>query len=208
MRRTRRGRDGERGQGLVEFAMIVPVFMLILLGLLELGFVFDHVLTISYATREGARTGAALANGAKLADCNDVDKYVVAAVERVLDSPGSPIEADLSRVTQIRIFKATSAGAETSAVNVWVPGAGPSVDGKQLSYRAQSTSWASCGSARNNQTRQPRLDRRRDPIHVPGRHPAGRRHAVLRRARLGHASRLGSDGHGPQPAATEGRRCP
>jgi hypothetical protein len=155
MRWTRRDRDGERGQGLVEFAMIVPVFMLILLGLLELGFAFDHVLTLSYATREGARTGAALANGAKLADCGDVDKYVVAAVERVLDSPGSPIEADLSRVTQIRIFKATGAGAETSAVNVWVPGAGPSVDGKQLSYRSQSTTWSSCGSSRNNQTASP-----------------------------------------------------
>ena len=46
--------------------MIVPLFMLILLGLLELGFVFDHLLTISYATREGARTGAALADGGKL----------------------------------------------------------------------------------------------------------------------------------------------
>ena len=95
-------RDGERGQSLVEFSMIVPLFLLFLLGLLEFGMVFDHVLTISYATREGARTGAALANGSKMADeslgtCSDVDSYVVAAVERVLDSPGSPVHGDLSQ---------------------------------------------------------------------------------------------------------------
>ena len=43
--------------------MLVPVFLLILLGLLEFGFVFDHAMTINYATREGARSGAAFAPG-------------------------------------------------------------------------------------------------------------------------------------------------
>ena len=56
-------RRSERGQGLVEFAMLVPVFMVLLLGLLEFGFVFDHGMTINYATREGARSGAAFAQG-------------------------------------------------------------------------------------------------------------------------------------------------
>ena len=37
--------------------------MLILFGMLEFGFVFSHNLTLQYATREGARTGALLANG-------------------------------------------------------------------------------------------------------------------------------------------------
>ena len=142
------GRAGEQGQSLVEFSMVVPVFMLFLLGLLEFGFVFDHVLTISYATREGARTGAALANGSKLSDCNDVDSYVVAAVERVLDSPGSPIQGGLTQVSSIHIYKATSTGAESGFVNVWEPGAGPTVDGKQLSFRQTSFGWSEC--TRNN----------------------------------------------------------
>ena len=124
-------RAGERGQSLVEFSMIVPLFLLFLLGLLEFGMVFDHVLTISYATREGARTGAALANGSKMADeslgtCSDVDSYVVAAVERVLDSPGSPVHGDLADVNQIRIYKATATGTEVGPVNVWTPDPVPS----------------------------------------------------------------------------------
>lgn len=143
--------DGQRGQSLVEFSMIVPVFMLILLGLVELGFAFDHVLTISYASREGARTGAALADGSKLADCTTVDDYVIAAVERVLESAGSPV--DVSRVTEIRIFKATSTGAEGTAVNVWRQGNGPTVDGKQLRFARVSGNWAQC--SRNNAISNP-----------------------------------------------------
>ena len=53
----------QRGQGLVEFAMLVPVFVLLLLGMLEFGFVFDHTMTLGYATREGARSGAAFGGG-------------------------------------------------------------------------------------------------------------------------------------------------
>jgi TadE-like protein len=151
-------RRGERGQSLVEFSMIVPLFLLFLLGLLEFGMVFDHVLTISYASREGARTGAALANGSKMADeslgtCSDVDSYVVAAVERVLDSPGSPVHGDLSDVSQIRIYKATSTGTESGPVNVWTPGSGPTIDGKDLSFSRSSYGWDSC--TRNNKTSNP-----------------------------------------------------
>ena len=58
-----RGAARSPGQGLVEFADVVPVFVLLLLGMLEFGFAFSHHLTLEYATREGARVGAALANG-------------------------------------------------------------------------------------------------------------------------------------------------
>ncbi len=46
-----------RGQSLVEFAVSVPVFVMLLFGMLEFGFAFSHNLTLEYATREGARTG-------------------------------------------------------------------------------------------------------------------------------------------------------
>ena len=55
---------------MVEIAYVVPLFMFILLGILEFGFVFNHHLTLEYATREGARAGAALADGTvKDANC-------------------------------------------------------------------------------------------------------------------------------------------
>jgi hypothetical protein len=151
----RRRRDGERGQSLVEFAFIVPVFMIFLLGMLEFGFAFDHLLTLNYASREGARVGAALADGSKLPDCNDVDKYVVAAVERVLKSDGSPIKGDLTRVSSIKIFQATSAGVQSGGfVNTWVPGSSTLPDGTALSFALQGgTGWTQC--TRDNTTAHP-----------------------------------------------------
>ncbi len=55
LRRVRSGRaDHERGQGLVEFALVLPLLAFLLFGLLDLG----RAVYISNATSEGAREGA------------------------------------------------------------------------------------------------------------------------------------------------------
>jgi len=155
---SRRGRVRERGQGLVEFAMIVPVFMLLLLGMLEFGFVFDHTLTIQYASREGARVGSALANGGGKLGCDTgespnwttVDPLVIAAVTRVLTSPGSRVTVDA--IPTIQIYEADPNGQELGPVNVWVyaPGAGPEVDGKKLDFKESSVGWRACERSNGN----------------------------------------------------------
>lgn len=143
----RRLRGDTRGQSMVEMAMVLPLLLLLVLGTLEFGMIFDHHLSLEYATREGARTGSALANaGGDAADCAEVDPQIVAAVQRVLDSPGSDI--DLSQVTQIRIYKSQADGSETAgSVNVWTytPGAGPVVSGQALDFSGPgSPSWPAC----------------------------------------------------------------
>ncbi len=111
-------RRRQGGQGLVEFALLVPVFLLILLAMLEFGFAFSHNMTLQYATREGARAGAAAADGSmKDSSCvnsstgvlqafasSDVDPLVIAAVQRVLKSPGSMI--DMAQVASVTIYQA------------------------------------------------------------------------------------------------------
>jgi len=55
-------RADERGQTLIEFAIVLPVFMLIVFGLVDVGrFVYTNA-TLSQAAREGARLAAAEAN--------------------------------------------------------------------------------------------------------------------------------------------------
>jgi Flp pilus assembly protein TadG len=65
-------RDASRGQTLVEFALVIPVFLAILFGLVDLGrfVVTDNVL--SQAAREGARLAAVEASwiGSSDASCN------------------------------------------------------------------------------------------------------------------------------------------
>jgi hypothetical protein len=166
--RALRGREGRRGQGLVEFSILLPVFLFILLGMLEFGLAFDHTLTLNYASREGARVGSALAlgpDGICSTPANDpsrraVDQNIVSAVERVLISDGSPIQPEISQVDTITIYRVRPNGTtEPNTTNTWVYNAGgtaaittgllpaPAVVNFTVSG---STPWPAC--ARSNST--------------------------------------------------------
>lgn len=131
-----------RGQAIVEYAVIVPFLMLLLLGIIEFGFAFSHNITLEYATREGARTGAALNNGTDAFDCKDVDDQIIAAVQRVLTASGSQI--DLTKVAQIRIYEADVNGQEGSHAEAYVLGTGDTVDGVHLKFKKSSGNWDAC----------------------------------------------------------------
>jgi hypothetical protein len=51
-----------KGQSLLEFAIIFVVLMLMLAGILELGFLYDTMQNIQNASREGARFAVTLVN--------------------------------------------------------------------------------------------------------------------------------------------------
>lgn len=147
-------RAGERGQATVEVALLASLLVMpMVFGLVEMGFLFSSHLTLSAATREGARMGASLANGGGQLGCSSgqspnaatVDPQIVASVERSLTGAGT--EIDLSRVTEIRIWKSNGSGAETASVNVWqyTPSAGPVVDGNPLEFsQVGATGWQAC----------------------------------------------------------------
>ena len=48
----------ERGQAAVEFALILPILMALLLGIIQFGIVFNNWVQLTDATRAGARKGA------------------------------------------------------------------------------------------------------------------------------------------------------
>lgn len=45
----------KRGQAMVEFALVLPILLIILLGIMEFGLVFHEYLVVTHAAREGAR---------------------------------------------------------------------------------------------------------------------------------------------------------
>jgi Flp pilus assembly protein TadG len=49
---------GEDGQALVEFAFILPLFMLVVIGTIQFGFVLHNYVTLTDAVRAGARQAA------------------------------------------------------------------------------------------------------------------------------------------------------
>jgi len=58
----------EHGQTLVEFALVFPLFWMVLVGLIEFSFAFSSVLTVSFSSRNAALI-AAEAGSAATADC-------------------------------------------------------------------------------------------------------------------------------------------
>lgn len=52
------GRRREGGQSLVEFSLILTPLLLLLLGVVQFGFIFNAYITVSTATREAAREGS------------------------------------------------------------------------------------------------------------------------------------------------------
>jgi Flp pilus assembly protein TadG len=54
-RRRRNDIRSEEGQTAVEFALVAPLLIVLLLGILQIGITFNHYLTITDAARAGAR---------------------------------------------------------------------------------------------------------------------------------------------------------
>lgn len=91
--------SGRRGQSLVEFALIFPLFITMLMGIIEFAFVFNALLSVNYAARDAA-LAAAEAGNTTGADC-----VILSSVE---DAVGSPTADD--RILQVEIYKADADG--------------------------------------------------------------------------------------------------
>lgn len=98
-----------RGQSLVEFALVFPIFVLLVFGLIDLGRFAYLNSTISQAAREAARVGAVEASWVGKTDpnCNTVGgpvcpadvtvlrSHVLAAANRMMAPFGAIAEVDL-----------------------------------------------------------------------------------------------------------------
>ncbi len=58
MFKARSRTSDERGQGLVEFALIIPILMLMIMGILDLGRALYAYSVVANSAREGARYGS------------------------------------------------------------------------------------------------------------------------------------------------------
>ncbi len=95
------GTGRRNGQSIVEFALVVPLFVLLLVGIIEFAFALNSVLAVNFATREAALI-AAEAGNADGSDC--------VILKRVEDSVTMP--ADHSNVTSVVIYKSNRNGAK------------------------------------------------------------------------------------------------
>lgn len=105
-----RHRPRESGQGLVEFALGLPIFVLVLMGTIEFGFLYNNLLTVQYSARQGV-SAAAQVGASDGADC-----AILKAVEGALTLP---LVRD--RISQVDVYESDSAGDPlTGRLNTYV----------------------------------------------------------------------------------------
>lgn len=117
MRRQRRLDRRQNGATLVEFALVMPLLLLIFIGIMEFGMSFYDFLTVEQSAREGVRTGA-FTGTAPDADCQVISSMVAFL-------PGGFLE----RVDRFEIFRANQDGSQVASdTNVWMYDGGDPVD--------------------------------------------------------------------------------
>lgn len=83
-------RHKERGASLVEFALVLPLIMMIVLGLVSAGVAYNLKITLTHAAREAARYAAILpTNGATNAWLDAIETRLLADAAGSLDA-GQP----------------------------------------------------------------------------------------------------------------------
>jgi len=77
----------EKGASAVEFALILPILIILVFGIVEFGIAFNNYITITHAAREGARIAAV--------DLNNPDlKNII--IERAYPVPITPEDITIS----------------------------------------------------------------------------------------------------------------
>lgn len=77
----RRLRRDEHGTAAIEFGLILPLLMVVLVGIIDFGNIYFTRLTMTNAAREGARVGVTL-------DESDAQSAAIAATQVYLDQAG------------------------------------------------------------------------------------------------------------------------
>jgi hypothetical protein len=104
-RRTEKGQRDEKGQALVEFALLVPIFLMLLFAVVDFGMGFHSWITVTNSAREGARLGAVRGSTDDIilrvkatADLINEDDKMTVTVTNAADNGGDPGESVVVRV--------------------------------------------------------------------------------------------------------------
>ncbi len=105
----------ERGQSMVEFALLLPIFLVFVFAIIEIGRAWAVKQALTIAAREGARV-LVLPYGAGLeyASESDVQQAAVARTNSYLQSAGVPTTSDVTQVTMVRLRPGNDATYNTA----------------------------------------------------------------------------------------------
>jgi len=90
----------EKGQSMVEFALLLPILITILLAIIEFGFMFNAYLSLTNGAREGARLGSVGGNDAAIVTrVEDVTSHLDPLLMNIAITPAFRSRGDMITVT-------------------------------------------------------------------------------------------------------------
>jgi Flp pilus assembly protein TadG len=112
--RTTRRLSSERGQAMTEFAIVLPIFLILIFGIIQFGIVWKNYVTLTDATRAGARKATVSRHGDPVgAGCTQVrasavdlkgDLRCTTTVTGPLDRPGGDVRVQASYPYSINLL--------------------------------------------------------------------------------------------------------
>jgi Flp pilus assembly protein TadG len=115
----------------VEFSLVIPLFLVLLMAVIEFAFLMNGQLAINYATRDAALIAAEAGNAGLDAQSDDLADCVI--LQKIQQDVTAP--ANTSNISQVQIYwtnasgqpldtggNVTTFGSPTQAANVYVPG--------------------------------------------------------------------------------------
>lgn len=108
MRRARTRRGADRGAAAVEFALLFPLFLMLVFGIIGMGFGFNQKINLTQAAREASRYGATLSlagssTNAAGAPNGTVDTWL-AKVQSVAKAAAGGTGGDLDPANRSRVY--------------------------------------------------------------------------------------------------------
>jgi Flp pilus assembly protein TadG len=120
--------ERRRGQALVEFALVIPIFLLMVFGLLDMGRAVYSNHTLSQAAREAARLAAAQASWvgettATEATCNTIGGPVcpadVAALKANVDAAANRMAVGLGVIPSAQVHMQCNPSTSAAPTGAW-----------------------------------------------------------------------------------------
>jgi Flp pilus assembly protein TadG len=101
-------RRAQDGQTLVEFAMVIPIFLTILISIVEFAFMFNAILATDFVSRDAALV-AAEAGDQVGADC-----VILASVDADMGAP-----AGRTQIQSVEIYRTNAAGTQQGSATIY-----------------------------------------------------------------------------------------
>jgi len=99
-----RGLQGERAQALVEYALVLPILLLLLLGIMEFGIAVFNYNSIANAAREGARYGIVHWRDADvIAGIEDAARRSTEGLDQAALDIVATIDSTVARVVRVEV---------------------------------------------------------------------------------------------------------